>query len=89
MWFGARIESISAAAASTAPLDFAWMTIWLSPPVVPVSRLRVVESGAIAMSSWSWMPFVPLLLSTPMTWSETPLTLTVWPTGFRPRRRGS
>ena len=56
--------------------------IWLSPPVTPVMRSCVVVSGAIAMSSWSWMPFVPFGTSTPTTWKPMPFSLIVCPSGF-------
>ena len=50
--------------------------------MTPVRSSCVVESGAITMSSWSWMPFVPFETSTPTTVKPIPFTLIVWPSGF-------
>ena len=56
--------------------------IWPSPVVTPVIRSCVVVSGAIAMSSWSWIPFVPFGASTPTTVKPMPFSLIVCPIGF-------
>ena len=79
----------SASAAFTADDDLASTMIWSRPLVTPVIRSCVVVSGAIAMSSWSWTPFVPFGVSTPTTVKPMPLSLTVWPSGLWPPNRFS
>ena len=71
----------SASAAFTPCEDFASTMIWLRPFVTPVIRSCVVVSGAMAMSSWSWMPFVPFGVSTPTTVNPMPFSFTVCPSG--------
>ena len=56
--------------------------------MVPVSRLRVVDERrdrdvVLILDAVRALG----LSSTPTTWNETPLTLTVWPTGFWPPKR--
>src|SRR5947208_576580 len=75
--------------ADDADEDLASTMIWSRPLVTPVIRSCVVVSGAIAMSSWSWTPFVPFGVSTPTTVKPMPLSLTVWPSGLWPPNRFS